>query len=110
MSVAPTLKTLQLLGEAGPLRPVSLRLVTALWRRQDRCFPYLQRMLQAPGTATVSLETGLNEGLVAKAACIRDICIERYELLWAFYINCHGESCSFNRISNETVPLFQIYF
>ena len=74
VAIAPTLKTLQQLGSSDALRPLALRLVTSLWTQQERCFPYLQKMLLASDGGSVSIDTQVNELLVAKAACIKDIC------------------------------------
>ena len=79
------LRTLQQLGGGAGggtacLKALSLRLVCALWRQQDRCFPYLLQMIAerdfsaGGGGGGVSLARGFDEVALAKAACIRDVC------------------------------------
>ena len=76
-SVNLILRTLQLIGGSPSLKALSLRLITSLWQRQDRCFPYLQQLIVEKDFSGVANETGVNEVLVAKAACIRDVCKTR---------------------------------
>ena len=64
-------------GGSACLKALSLRLVCALWRQQDRCFPYLLQMIAERDFSAgggVSLALGVDEVALAKAACIRDVC------------------------------------
>ena len=81
------LRVLQHVGGSACLRALSLRLVCSLWKRQDRCFPYLQQMLTdkqhiSGGGSSIGLR--VDEVRLAQAACIRDICKVRYGTLSLF--------------------------
>ncbi|GFO34271.1 focadhesin [Plakobranchus ocellatus] len=70
--VSPILKIILALGQSTSTHALSVRLMTSLWRQQDRCFPQLLKMLtdHAPeGRASES-----NDVLLAKAGAIWDIC------------------------------------
>ena len=75
--IAPILRTLQVMGGVRTLVAQSLRLVTALWQLQDRCFPQLQKMLHDSDSIFVASSAKVNEILISKAACIRDVCSVR---------------------------------
>ncbi|CAH1796123.1 unnamed protein product, partial [Owenia fusiformis] len=77
LAMRPAMKTLLLLCNVPDLKPTGLRLLTSLWQQQDRCFPYLQRLLLDNDNGQRSKVTGVNELLLSKAACIRDICVSR---------------------------------
>ncbi|XP_072039048.1 focadhesin-like [Amphiura filiformis] len=72
--VGPALRTLQGLGESDSISPLALRLITALWEKQDRVFPHLQKLLSDPHDASDSEPC---EILLAKAASIKDVCVHR---------------------------------
>ncbi|XP_067665779.1 focadhesin-like [Haliotis asinina] len=71
--IAPILKTIQLLSNSPRLRAISIRLMTSLWKLQDRTFPQLLALLtdDSPGLTGPG---GIDEVTLAKAAAIRDIC------------------------------------
>ena len=74
----PILRTLQALMTSPGLRPLATRLMTSLWRLQDRCFPQLLRAIgedesKSPSSAKSSASLPL-EMLLAKAAAVREIC------------------------------------
>uniref|UniRef100_A0A673VPZ0 Focadhesin n=1 Tax=Salmo trutta TaxID=8032 RepID=A0A673VPZ0_SALTR len=72
------LHTLQMLGSAPKLRAVALRLMTALWEKQDRVYPDLQRLISQFEKSSVLLGKEAQwEQILARAACVRDICRER---------------------------------
>ncbi len=73
--MAPVLRTLQALATARPLRAVALRLMTTLWRLQDRVFPHLHAALLDAEPAVARGQ--LDELMVAQAASVRDICVLR---------------------------------
>ena len=74
MASTVVLRTLQHLRGAPALRALALRLATAVWRRQVRCFPHLQQLLRASHTRDVSLTSGVDEVALAKMATICDVC------------------------------------
>lgn len=76
LCVGPVLKTIQSLSMSPPLRPISLRLLYKLWQRQNRVFPHLQKVLSSEDTGVKDVDISM-ELQIAKAATIRDICIER---------------------------------
>ena len=75
--VPPILRTIQMLGASLELKPLAIRLMTKLWQKQERCFPHLQKMLQEIPIKG-SKPPDVNEGLLAKATSIRDICTSKY--------------------------------
>uniref|UniRef100_A0AAY4E1W4 Focadhesin n=1 Tax=Denticeps clupeoides TaxID=299321 RepID=A0AAY4E1W4_9TELE len=76
--VPQVLQVLHTLGSAAKLRGVVLRLVTILWEKQDRVYPELQKLmaLVERGTVVMGKESQW-ELVLARAACVRDICKER---------------------------------
>uniref|UniRef100_A0A8C9XND2 Focadhesin n=1 Tax=Sander lucioperca TaxID=283035 RepID=A0A8C9XND2_SANLU len=59
------------------LRAVALRLMTALWKKQDRVYPELQRLLGQQDSRVVVGRDFQWEQILARAACLRDVCRER---------------------------------
>uniref|UniRef100_A0A6Q2XG47 DUF3730 domain-containing protein n=1 Tax=Esox lucius TaxID=8010 RepID=A0A6Q2XG47_ESOLU len=79
LCVPQVLHTLQMLGSAPRLRAVSLRLMTALWEKQDRVYPDLQKLMSQLEKSSVVLGKEAQwEQILARAACVRDICRERW--------------------------------
>ncbi|KAI1888309.1 hypothetical protein AGOR_G00183690, partial [Albula goreensis] len=76
--VPQVLQVLQVLGSSPKLRAVVLRIMTSLWVRQDRVYPELQKLMaqMEKGSLVVGKEEQW-EQILARAACIRDICKER---------------------------------
>uniref|UniRef100_A0A087XI00 Focadhesin n=1 Tax=Poecilia formosa TaxID=48698 RepID=A0A087XI00_POEFO len=77
LCVPMVLQTLHMLASSPKLRAVAMRLMTVLWKRQDRVYPELQGLL---GQQDIRLVVGKDtqwEQMVARAACLRDICKER---------------------------------
>uniref|UniRef100_A0A3B3YQ01 Uncharacterized protein n=2 Tax=Poecilia mexicana TaxID=48701 RepID=A0A3B3YQ01_9TELE len=77
LCVPMVLQTLHMLASSPKLRAVAMRLMTVLWKRQDRVYPELQGLL---GQQDIRLVVGKDtqwEQTVARAACLRDICKER---------------------------------
>ncbi|GAB0204435.1 focadhesin [Grus japonensis] len=73
--VAQILRTIHMLGSTPKLRAITLRLMTSLWERQDRIYPELQKFLAMSNMPSLSLDKDAQwENMIAKAACIRDIC------------------------------------
>ncbi|NXM42399.1 FOCAD protein, partial [Gymnorhina tibicen] len=73
--VAQILRAIHMLGSTPKLRAVASRLMTSLWERQDRIYPELQKFLAISDMPSVSVDKDAQwEKLIAKAACIRDIC------------------------------------
>ncbi|XP_009469281.1 PREDICTED: focadhesin isoform X2 [Nipponia nippon] len=76
--VAQILRAIHMLGSTPKLRAITLRLMTSLWERQDRIYPELQKFLAMSDTSSLSVDKDAQwEKLIAKAACIRDICRQR---------------------------------
>ncbi|NXB71749.1 FOCAD protein, partial [Donacobius atricapilla] len=73
--VAQILRAIYMLGSTPKLRAVASRLMTSLWERQDRIYPELQKFLVMSDVPSLSVDKDAQwEKLIAKAACIRDIC------------------------------------
>ncbi|NXN81935.1 FOCAD protein, partial [Bombycilla garrulus] len=73
--VAQILRAIHMLGSTPKLRAIASRLMTSLWERQDRIYPELQKFLATSDMPSVSVDKDAQwEKLIAKAACIRDIC------------------------------------
>ncbi|XP_031440497.1 focadhesin [Clupea harengus] len=78
LCVPQVLHVLQTLSSAPKLRAVVLRLMTALWEKQDRVYPDLQRLMGVlEKTAGLLGREAQWEQVLARAACIRDVCRER---------------------------------
>ncbi|XP_047555380.1 focadhesin isoform X2 [Lutra lutra] len=76
--IGQILRVIQLLGTTPQLRPVTLRLLTSLWEKQDRVYPELQRFMAMSDVPSLSVGKEVQwEKLIAKAASIRDICKQR---------------------------------
>ncbi|KAM6909393.1 focadhesin [Xenentodon cancila] len=77
LCVPLVLQTLHMVASAPQLRAVAIRLMTVLWKKQDRVYPELQRLLgQQESRVVVGRDTQW-EQILARAACLRDICRER---------------------------------
>ncbi|NWS83492.1 FOCAD protein, partial [Toxostoma redivivum] len=73
--VAQILRAIHMLGSTPKLRAIASRLMTSLWERQDRIYPELQKFLAMSDMPSVSVDKDTQwEKLIAKAACIRDVC------------------------------------
>ncbi|KAG7265998.1 hypothetical protein CRUP_029609, partial [Coryphaenoides rupestris] len=79
LCVPQVLHVLQMLASAPNLRAMVMRLMTELWKKQDRVYPELQRVLGPPGgkLGAVAGRDAQWEMLLARAACLKDICKER---------------------------------
>uniref|UniRef100_A0A8C0C030 Focadhesin n=1 Tax=Buteo japonicus TaxID=224669 RepID=A0A8C0C030_9AVES len=76
--VAQILRAIHILGSTPKLRAITLRLMTSLWERQDRIYPELQKFLAMSDMPSLSVDKDTQwEKIIAKAACIRDICRQR---------------------------------
>lgn len=76
--VAQILRTIHMLGSTPKLRAITLRLMTSLWERQDRIYPELQKFLATSDVPSLAVDKDAQwEKVIAKAACIRDICKQR---------------------------------
>ncbi|XP_067409252.1 focadhesin isoform X2 [Emydura macquarii macquarii] len=76
--IAQILHVIQVLGSTPKLRPVTLRLMTSLWEKQDRVYPELQRFMAMSDGGSLSIGKDTQwENVIAKAASIRDICRQR---------------------------------
>uniref|UniRef100_A0A7N9AT08 Focadhesin n=1 Tax=Mastacembelus armatus TaxID=205130 RepID=A0A7N9AT08_9TELE len=70
-------RTLHMLASAPKLRAVAMRLMTALWKKQDRVYLELQRLLGQQDSRVVVGKDDQWEQILSRAACLRDICRER---------------------------------
>ncbi|XP_041840691.1 focadhesin isoform X2 [Melanotaenia boesemani] len=77
LCVPLVLQTLHMLASAPKLRAVAMRLMTTLWKKQDRVYPDLQRLLGQQDTRVVVGRDTQWDQILARAACLRDICRER---------------------------------
>lgn len=77
LCVPMVLQTLHMLASTPKLRAVAMRLMTALWKKQDRVYPELQRLLGQQDSRVVVGRDTQWEQILARAACLRDICRER---------------------------------
>ncbi|XP_040887163.1 focadhesin [Toxotes jaculatrix] len=77
LCVPMVLQTLHVLASAPKLKAVAMRLMTALWKKQDRVYPELQRLLGQQDSGVVVGKDAQWEQILARAACLRDICRER---------------------------------
>ncbi|XP_015257573.1 PREDICTED: focadhesin, partial [Cyprinodon variegatus] len=77
LCVPMVLQTLHTLASSPKLRAVAMRLMAALWKRQDRVYPELQRLLSQQDTRVLVGKDAQWEQILARAACIRDVCRER---------------------------------
>ncbi|KAG7495749.1 focadhesin [Solea senegalensis] len=77
LCVPVVLQTLHMLASAPKLRAMAMRLMTALWKKQDRVYPELQRLLGQQDSRVVMGKDTQWEQILARAACLRDICRER---------------------------------
>ncbi|XP_051570142.1 focadhesin-like isoform X1 [Myxocyprinus asiaticus] len=76
--IPQVLHVLQTLGSSPRLRPVALRLLALLWQKQDRVYPDLQRLMSQLERSSVVIGKETQwEQILARAACVRDICRER---------------------------------
>ncbi|XP_035827605.1 focadhesin [Aplysia californica] len=75
--VAPILKIIHTLGQSAELKAVSVRLMTLLWRQQDRCFPHLLKAVSEPHVWTDDNRS--DEVMLAKASAILDVCKSKPE-------------------------------
>lgn len=78
LCIPQVLHVLQTVGSSSRLRPVALRLLALLWKKQDRVYPDLQRLMcQLDKSSVVMGKDTQWEQILARAACVRDICRER---------------------------------
>ncbi|MCJ8731689.1 hypothetical protein PDJAM_G00202250 [Pangasius djambal] len=76
--IPQVLHVLQMLASCSKLRAVALRLLTALWQKQDRVYPDLQKLMALLEKSSVVVGKEVQwEQILARAACVRDICRER---------------------------------
>uniref|UniRef100_A0A3Q3DDJ6 Focadhesin n=1 Tax=Hippocampus comes TaxID=109280 RepID=A0A3Q3DDJ6_HIPCM len=77
LCVPTILQTLGTLASSLKLKAVAMRLTAALWKKEDRVYPELQRLLAQPDNRVVMGRETQWEQVLARAACLRDICRER---------------------------------
>ncbi|XP_010078459.1 PREDICTED: focadhesin-like, partial [Pterocles gutturalis] len=102
--VAQILRAIHMLWSTPKLRSIALRLMTSLWERQDRIYPELQKFLAMSGMPSLSVDRDTQwEKLIAKAACIRDICRQRVkQACSAHSLKClYTNACSMGNKQEE---------
>ncbi|XP_055052294.2 focadhesin [Misgurnus anguillicaudatus] len=73
--IPQVLHVLQTLAGSPKLRPVALRLLVLLWKKQDRVYPDLQKLMSQLERSSVVMGKDTQwEQILARAACVRDIC------------------------------------
>ncbi|CAN9509782.1 unnamed protein product [Ophioblennius macclurei] len=77
LCVPMVLQTLVVLAGTPKLRAVATRLMTALWMKQDRVYPELQRLLSQQDDRVGMGRDAHWEQILSRAASLRDICRER---------------------------------
>lgn len=65
------------------LKAQAIYMMLELWKKQDRCFPYLHTLLTETNKA-YNFDSGVNEILVSQAAAILKICSSEYENCFNF--------------------------
>ncbi|XP_066935726.1 focadhesin-like isoform X2 [Clytia hemisphaerica] len=73
MTISPVLKLLTLISTNNELLPTSIRLMTSLWKRQRRIFPYLLQMLNKTISDTPHSQIWFDL-MLSKATSISEIC------------------------------------
>ncbi|XP_054719746.1 focadhesin-like [Uloborus diversus] len=77
-AIPPVISTLKVMANHKDLKPFAIYLMSELWKKQDRCFSYLYKLLVEPNKSA-STDTGVNEVLLSQAAVIKEICISEPE-------------------------------
>jgi len=97
MAVGPVLATCKQLSSSSiELAAVALRMMSSLWKLHDFCFPYVVQMLMS--TASVAeADAGDGAVLLARAACMMDVCCLRY---------VEPFLCTFNNNNNNSADDF----
>jgi len=76
MSVGPVLATCKQLSSSSiELAAVALRMMSSLWKLHDFCFPYVVQMLMSAASVAEADDGAV---LLARAACMMDVCCLRY--------------------------------
>ncbi|XP_074650317.1 focadhesin-like [Tubulanus polymorphus] len=73
INVGPILKVLHTFSAQPTLRPLTIRLFTILWQKQERCYPQLLKLIVDDDSA-VARHSDWNELMIAKATSIRLMC------------------------------------
>ncbi len=71
MCVPRVVQIFEALSGSPQLQPVRLRLLTELWKAEDRVYPYVEKII-------LSEQFTSEEFLMAKAAAIQTICTQRF--------------------------------
>ncbi|KAF8791672.1 Focadhesin like protein [Argiope bruennichi] len=73
-AIPPILSILKVMANEDHLKAQAIHLMMQLWKKHDRCFSYLHKLL----TETHKIQNkdlNINEALIAQAAAIREICL-----------------------------------
>ncbi|XP_068163845.1 focadhesin isoform X2 [Antennarius striatus] len=77
LCVPMVMQTLLRLASSPRLRAVVMRLLTALWKKQDRIYPELQALLFQQDSRVMGGQDVQWEQILSRSACLRDVCRER---------------------------------
>lgn len=72
-AIPPVLNILKMMSTDTELKPQAIYLMLQLWKKHDRCFSYLHKLL-LENNKTLNKNLNINEALVSQTAAIREIC------------------------------------
>ncbi|GFX84690.1 focadhesin [Trichonephila clavipes] len=72
-AIPPVLSILKMMSTDTELKPQAIYLMLQLWKKHDRCFSYLHKLL-LENNKTLNKNLSINEALVSQTAAIREIC------------------------------------
>ncbi|GFT46204.1 focadhesin [Nephila pilipes] len=72
-AIPPVLSILKMMSTDAELKPQAIYLMLQLWKKHDRCFSYLHKLL-LENNKTLNKDLNINETLISQTAAIREIC------------------------------------
>lgn len=85
-SVTPVLSILRMMAKHSGLKAQAIYLMVELWKKHDRCLSFLNELL-CEKNMDMSMDTGVYEVLIAQAAAIKEICMQKPEQHGAEFLN-----------------------
>ncbi|XP_055939609.1 focadhesin-like isoform X2 [Argiope bruennichi] len=73
-AIPPILSILKVMANEDHLKAQAIHLMMQLWKKHDRCFSYLHKLLTETNKIQ-NKDLNINEALIAQAAAIREICL-----------------------------------